>query len=101
MRLSCILCFLAMCLFAYADIEPYCIRKWPIPPFQCLYLCQHEEWKFLRIPQFTVEQKANGTHCRWFGLFRGMCYNGRCIRAKNMPITPEDSPAENVTFAVL
>uniref|UniRef100_V5IJ20 Putative 8 2 8.0 kDa secreted protein n=1 Tax=Ixodes ricinus TaxID=34613 RepID=V5IJ20_IXORI len=83
MRLSCILCFLAICLFAYAYDEPECTRKWPIPPFQCLYLCQHEPWKFLHIPRFTVEQKTNGTHCRWYGILRGMCYNGRCTRAKN------------------
>uniref|UniRef100_A0A0K8RIY7 Putative salivary kunitz domain protein n=1 Tax=Ixodes ricinus TaxID=34613 RepID=A0A0K8RIY7_IXORI len=108
MRLSCILCFLAMFLFAYADHEPQCTRKWPIPPFQCLFLCQHGEWKFLQpLPRFTVEQKVNGRFCRWYGLLRGMCCNGRCIRATNMPITPdmtvtpEDSSAENVTSVVL
>uniref|UniRef100_A0A0K8RJ99 Putative salivary kunitz domain protein n=1 Tax=Ixodes ricinus TaxID=34613 RepID=A0A0K8RJ99_IXORI len=99
MRLSCIFCFLAICLFAYAYDEPACTRKWPIPPFQCLYLCQHEAWRFLKIPRFTVEQKANGTHCRRFVIFKGECYNGRCVRptdlsiAADMTITPEDASA--------
>uniref|UniRef100_A0A6B0UG48 Putative salivary kunitz domain protein n=1 Tax=Ixodes ricinus TaxID=34613 RepID=A0A6B0UG48_IXORI len=92
MRLSCILCFLAICLFAYAYEEPECTRKWPIPPFQCLFLCQHDEWRFLRIPHFTVEQKPNGTHCKRYVFFNGKCYNGRCVRATNVPI------AENMTI---
>uniref|UniRef100_V5H907 Putative 8 2 8.0 kDa secreted protein n=1 Tax=Ixodes ricinus TaxID=34613 RepID=V5H907_IXORI len=93
MRLSCILCFLAMCLFAYGsdsvDYGPLCTRRWPLPFFPCLFLCQHEEWKFLRPPpQFTVEQKLNGTYCRRYGLFKGVCYNGRCVREADVPITP-------------
>uniref|UniRef100_A0A6B0UMA6 Putative salivary kunitz domain protein n=1 Tax=Ixodes ricinus TaxID=34613 RepID=A0A6B0UMA6_IXORI len=83
MRLSCILCFLAMCLFAYAsdyaDFEQLCTRKWPIPFFQCLFLCQHEEWKFLRPPpQFTVEQKLNGTYCRGYATMEGAYVKRMC-----------------------
>uniref|UniRef100_V5H4Q8 Putative 8 1 7.9 kDa secreted protein n=1 Tax=Ixodes ricinus TaxID=34613 RepID=V5H4Q8_IXORI len=104
MRLSCILCFLAMCLFAYgsdyADFEMQCTRRWPVPPFQCLFLCQHGEWKFLKpLPQFTVEQKPNGTHCRRYVFLSGECFNGRCVRAMDvsiaadMTIPPEDESA--------
>uniref|UniRef100_A0A0K8R4U8 Putative salivary kunitz domain protein n=1 Tax=Ixodes ricinus TaxID=34613 RepID=A0A0K8R4U8_IXORI len=93
MRLSSILWFLAICLFAYgldyADYGPLCTRRWPIPLLQCLFLCQHGEWKFLKPPpRFTVEQKVNGTFCRRYGLLSGVCYNGRCIRAIDVPITP-------------
>uniref|UniRef100_A0A090X910 Putative secreted salivary protein n=1 Tax=Ixodes ricinus TaxID=34613 RepID=A0A090X910_IXORI len=77
MRLSCILCFLAMGLSAYgsdyADFEPRCTREWPIPLFQCpVYLANTGKWKFLEPPpRFTVEHKVNGTFCRKFGYSKG------------------------------
>ncbi|XP_042146526.1 uncharacterized protein LOC121835995 [Ixodes scapularis] len=69
MRLSCVLCFLAMCHFAYGsgNLNLFglgCTKTWTIPLLQCMYVCQHGEWGFLRIPRFTVEQTTIGTSCK-------------------------------------